>query len=208
MEPETLAGLLSHLGRASEPDAARDGLTGAQISALRYLARANPMSRTASALAAYQATTRGTVSQTVKALVRAGYVTRTPSSTDRRTVRLDLTELGWAKLAQAPDDRLVAALAQLPRDQRAALADAAVSLNGALSAQDPESGFGCCHTCRYLSDGDGAAGGYCCHSGCALGARDLECLCVSYQPRADRSAAPSAAPSASAARTAADGRVS
>jgi DNA-binding MarR family transcriptional regulator len=193
MQPETLAGLLSHIGRASEPEGARDGLTGAQISALRYLARANPMSRTASALATYQATTRGTVSQTVKALVRAGYVARTPSSADRRTVRLDLTEAGWAKLAQAPGDPLVAALARLPQDKRAALADAAVSLNGALSGQDPESGFGTCHTCRYLSDAEDATGGYCCHSGCALGRDDLECLCVSYQPRGDLRAARPAA---------------
>jgi DNA-binding MarR family transcriptional regulator len=192
MQPETLAGLLSHLGRAGEPDGAQGGLTGAQLSALRYLARANPMSRTASALAAYQATTRGTVSQTVKALVNAGYVMRTPSDTDRRTVRLDLTEAGWAKLAQAPGDRLVAALAQLPSDKRAALADAAISLNGALSAQDAESGFGTCQTCRYLSDADGAAGGYCCQSGCALGSGDLDCLCVSYQPRPEMLSAQSA----------------
>jgi DNA-binding MarR family transcriptional regulator len=192
MQPETLAGLLSHLGRAGEPEGARDGLTGAQLSALRYLARANPMSRTASALAAYQATTRGTVSQTVKALVRAGYVTRTPSDTDRRTVRLDLTDAGWAKLTQAPGDRLVAALAQLPDDKRAALADAAMSLNGALSAQDPECGFGTCQTCKYLSDADGGDGGYCCQSGCALGAGDLDCLCVSYQPRPEMPAAQAA----------------
>ena len=198
MQAETLAGLLSHLGRAGEPDRACGGLTGAQLSALRYLARANPMSRTASALAAYQGTTRGTVSQTVKALVRAGYVTRTPSQADKRSVRLDLTDAGWAKLAQAPSDRLVAALAQLPTDKRAALADAAMSLNGALSAQDPETGFGTCQSCRYLSDGDGdgdgADGGYCCQSGCALGAGDLECLCAAYQPRTDaQSARPSAA---------------
>jgi DNA-binding MarR family transcriptional regulator len=192
MQPETLAGLLSHLGRAGEPDGAHAGLTGAQLSALRYLARANPMSRTASALAAFQATTRGTVSQTVKALVRAGYVTRTPSHADRRTVRLDLTDAGWAKLAEAPGDRLVAALAQLPDHKRAALADAAMSLNGALSAQDPESGFGTCQSCRYLSDADGAGGGYCCQSGCALGAGDLDCLCVSYQPRLEAQAAQAA----------------
>jgi DNA-binding MarR family transcriptional regulator len=189
MQPETLAGLLSHLGRAGEAEGGRDGLTGAQRSALRYLARANPMSRTASALAAYQATTRGTVSQTVKALVRAGYVTRTPSDADRRSVRLDLTEAGWAKLAQAPGDRLVAALAQLPQHQRAALAEAAMSLNGALSAQDPEAGFGTCQGCRYLTDGGGPDGGYCCQSGCALGAGEMDCLCVSYQPRAELQAA-------------------
>jgi len=192
MQPETLAGLLSHLGRAAEPDGAPGGLTGAQLSALRYLARANPMSRTASALAAYQATTRGTVSQTLKGLVRAGYVTRTPCSNDRRTLRLDLTEAGWAKLAHAPHDRLVAALARLPHHKRVALADAATSLNGALSAQDSETGFGTCQTCRYLSDADGAAGGYCCHTGCPLGAGDLDCLCAAYQPRPNTQPAPTA----------------
>ncbi|MBK1696645.1 MarR family winged helix-turn-helix transcriptional regulator [Rhodovibrio salinarum] len=189
MQPETLAGLLSHLGRAGEPEGACSGLTSAQLSALRYLARANPMSRTASALAAYQGTTRGTVSQTVKALVQAGYVTRTPSDADRRTVRLDLTQAGWAKLEQAPNDRLVAAVARLPQHQRAVLADAAMSLNGALSAQDSECGFGTCETCKHREDTDDAQADYCCHSGCALGSGDQDCLCASYRPRFDLAAA-------------------
>jgi DNA-binding MarR family transcriptional regulator len=191
MQPETLAGLLSHLGRAGEADGPHGGLTGAQLSALRYLARANPMSRTASALAAYQGTTRGTVSQTVKALVRQGLVERTPQASDRRSVRLDLTEAGWTALTQAPRDRLTRALARMPQAERAALARAAVQLNGELSDGDCETGFGTCPTCRHLASGaDGSCGSdgggyYCCQAGCALGADDLDGLCASYAPRAD-----------------------
>jgi DNA-binding MarR family transcriptional regulator len=192
MQAETLAGLLSHLGRAGEPERPYDGLTPAQLSALRYLARANPMSRTASALAAYQATTRGTVSQTVKALVRAGYLERTPLPSDRRSVRLDLTSAGWAALLGAPDDRLVVALARLPEAQRRSLAQVAIRLNGELAEMDADSGFGTCPSCRYLVDPEGCARSaqdgesfYCCQAGCELTGEQLHALCAAYQPRAD-----------------------
>ena len=94
MSSESLAALLGHLGRADGPEGARGGLTQAQWAALRYMARANALSRTVSALAAYQATTRGTVSQTVKALVAQGYLTRNRSQRDGRSIQFDLTPAG------------------------------------------------------------------------------------------------------------------
>ena len=48
-------------------------LSPAQWMALRYFARANPFSRTPSAFAAFQATTRGTASQAIKALEASGW---------------------------------------------------------------------------------------------------------------------------------------
>src|SRR5215475_13325329 len=62
--------------------------------ALRYFARANPFSRTPSAFAAFQATTRGTASQAIKALEAGGYLVRQRSKADGRSVSLRLTSKG------------------------------------------------------------------------------------------------------------------
>ena len=70
-----IADMILHLGRASQDYEA--GLSPAQWTALRYLARANRFSRTVSAFAEFHATTRGTASQTVKGLVARGFVKKT-----------------------------------------------------------------------------------------------------------------------------------
>jgi DNA-binding MarR family transcriptional regulator len=56
-------------------------LSPAQWMALRYFARANSFSRNPSAFAEFQATTRGTASQAIKALEASGYLV---SATDPR----------------------------------------------------------------------------------------------------------------------------
>lgn len=87
------------------------GLTWAQWTALRYLARANSLSCTPSLFAAFHGTTRGTASQTIKSLIAGGYVVRTRSTADGRSARLDLAptqrhEAGAALI------RLIASLAR------------------------------------------------------------------------------------------------
>jgi hypothetical protein len=68
-------------------------LSPAQWMALRFFARANPFSRTPSAFAEFQATTRGTATQAIKALEAGGYLVRQPFKTDGRSVSLRLTVL-------------------------------------------------------------------------------------------------------------------
>jgi DNA-binding MarR family transcriptional regulator len=66
-------------------------LSHAQWVALRYFARANTFSRTPSAFAEFQATTRGTASQTIKTLEAGGHMVRQRSKEDGRSVSLRLT---------------------------------------------------------------------------------------------------------------------
>lgn len=63
------------------------GLTWAQWTALRYLARANSLSRTPSAFAAFHGTTRGTASQTIKSLIASAATSCGPDPQPTAAVR-------------------------------------------------------------------------------------------------------------------------
>lgn len=124
----------------------RDGaLNPAQIAALDYLSRANRFSRMPSAVAEYLSATRGTVSQTLKALARKGLITEHASPSDRRARRYDLTDVGHAALSSLPP------LPDLPLSE-AELTKAESALHGLLhahlKARNMRS-FGLCHSCRH-----------------------------------------------------------
>ena len=91
---EEISDLLVHIGRSAWAEDADSELTAAQWAALRFLARANRVSRTPSAFASFQATTRGTASQCLKSLVDKGFLARQRSETDGRSVRFEVTDLG------------------------------------------------------------------------------------------------------------------
>jgi DNA-binding MarR family transcriptional regulator len=75
-----VAELVEQLGHCACSEAFQGGLNPAQWSALRYIERANRFSRTVSAFARYHGTTRGTASQTIRALVQKGFLRRRPAS--------------------------------------------------------------------------------------------------------------------------------
>jgi DNA-binding MarR family transcriptional regulator len=107
-------------------------LRPAQWQALRFFAESPAKLRTVSALAQARASTMGTTSITVSALVARGLLAR---STAGRNVGLTVTELGHARLRAAdPANRLTAAIAALPEADRAALARTLTHLLGALDA--------------------------------------------------------------------------
>ncbi|EME68777.1 transcriptional regulator [Paramagnetospirillum caucaseum] len=97
------------------------GLNPAQWSALRYLADAVPEARTVTAFAQYHATTSGTASQTVAALVRKELVERLPELGDRRRNRLELTSAGHRLLQGDPLGGIAAAIAAQPPEVQDAL---------------------------------------------------------------------------------------
>src|SRR5437016_14383870 len=76
MSARETAELLLLAGRLVQAEGYDGELSPAQWMALRYFARANPFSRTPSAFAEFQATTRGTASQAIKALEAGGYLVR------------------------------------------------------------------------------------------------------------------------------------
>jgi DNA-binding MarR family transcriptional regulator len=102
MSARETAELLLQVGRLVQAEGYDGELSPAQWMALRFFARANPFSRTPSAFAEFQATTRGTATQAIKALEASGYLVRQPFKTDGRSVSLRLTSKGKKALARDP----------------------------------------------------------------------------------------------------------
>lgn len=184
--PRALAAALKHLARLSEPEAGGGGLTANQWTALRFFAEANRFSRTVSGFAAYNATTRGTASQTVKALEAKGYLCRTRFDRDARSARIDLTATGWTQLSADPALVLSEALAQLPATLRSQLDRTIDRLTLWVAAARQQHAFGTCEACRYLQVRANATvrtgGHYCRKLAAYLDRDDMRGLCALYAP--------------------------
>lgn len=154
--------LIERLARLVTNEGHAHGLKPAQWEALRYLARANRFSRTPGGLTAYLGLTKGTVSQTLMSLERAGLVDKTANPGDARSVRLDLTEKGRELLALDGMATIRQAFDALPPVLRATLGDGVSAL--VRSVLDTRSGraFGICRACRHFAaDAHGRGRHYC-----------------------------------------------
>ena len=94
---------LARLMRSAEHEI---GLNPAQWEALRFLARCNENSNSPIALTRYLGATKGTISQTVIALVNKGLVNKTNREGERRSVALTLTDEGHEYLKEDPWKRV------------------------------------------------------------------------------------------------------
>lgn len=180
---DVLADLLLHLGRAASAGEAGTRLTSAQWVALRYFSRANSRSCTPSAFASFHSTTRGTASQTVKSLEKAGLIARFRSEDDGRSVRFRVTETGERVLAEDPLKRLVAAIDGVDPATRATLSECLPHLIERVAGSTCQTVFGTCQDCCNLSGPDGT-GPRCKCMDLALAPDDMERLCVNFVPRA------------------------
>ena len=153
MSSRLIADLVLRLGYIASGDGLMERLTPAQWSALRYFARANRFSRTPSAFAEFHGTTRGTASQTIKSLIAQGYLKQTRSETDRRSIRLDLTDNARVILNH-PFEALVRAADALPPGVRGHFANALQRMLGQVAREKGEPPFGTCVSCKHL-EGDG-----------------------------------------------------
>lgn len=184
MNERAVAELVAQLSRIAYGDGFTEGLTPAQWTALRYFARANRFSRTVSAFAEFHATTRGTASQTVKCLVKNGYLTRRRSEKDRRSVSFELTEISRALLARDSFERLVAAAAELSNTSRQATCRGLDRMLRVLAGEQGRKVFGVCLNCEYLRSG------VCCQSNLPeyhcdfvkepLAEAEIDQLCVNF----------------------------
>lgn len=150
MPARKTAELLLQAGRLLQAEGYDGELSPAQWMALRYIARANPISRTPSALAEFQATTRGTASETVKTLEAGGYLVRQQSKTDGRSVSLQLTRKGKRVLARDPFQVLVRAIEMLDTKARAAMYRALHQVLATVAASGAHRYFGICQDCVHL----------------------------------------------------------
>lgn len=152
-----LHALLERVTRLGAADAWRDQLNPTQLATLEYLSRANRFSRAPSHVADYLGATRGTVSQTIKALERKGFVTETRSSTDKRRTSYSVTPTGSAAMSGAQE--ITQVLRALPTPLRNGLeAGLRGVLEGLLQQREGRS-FGICRTCQHHQTGPKSA--YC-----------------------------------------------
>jgi len=179
-------GRLVRAGRRSGP------LNDVQWEALRFLGRANRLSRTPTGIAAWLGVTRGLASHTVDALARQGLILRLPDPRDGRSVALELTQAGHRMAATDP---LAAAVSAIDRWPRQAAAEAGVLLAAALAALDRASATpacGSCRGCRHFRPNDARreAGGphRCARADAPVNDAEMQQLCVLFGAK-DASAA-------------------
>ena len=148
---EHIAALIERIGRLLSTDAHAAGLLPVQWEVLRYLRRANRFSRTPAALTAYLGLTKGTVSQTLRALEGRGLVRKRVAPGDRRSRCLSLSQAARQLLLQDPLAETVAATRRLAAPQRETLAGALEALLSARLEARERQPFGQCRDCRYFA---------------------------------------------------------
>jgi len=182
MSARETAELLLLVGRLVQADGYEGELSPAQWMALRFFARANSFSRTPSAFAEFQATTRGTASQAIKALEAGGYLVRQRSEADGRSVTLRLTRKGHKVVERDPFEALVRAVGSLDAQVQTAVHDALYRVLATLAASGAHQHFGVCRDCAHLS-GEMNALPECLLFGAPIEPDDAALLCVHFEPK-------------------------
>lgn len=151
------------------------GLLPVQLAILGYLRDANRYSNMPQCLTEYLGLTKGTVSQSLKLIEERGWVLRQSDETDRRLVRLALTEAGREVLEQAPGDSWRSAVEQLPAGEQEQLRASLTRLLAFWQQARGGKTFGVCRTCRHFRPGESVH--QCGLTGEALSDADSEQIC-------------------------------
>src|SRR5215469_2509307 len=193
MSARETAELLLLVGRLVQAEGYDGELSPAQWMALRYFARANTFSRTPSAFADFQATTRGTASQAIKALETGGHLVRQQSQADGRSVTLCLTDKGHEVIARDPFEALVRAVGSLKPEEQIAMRHALRRVLTALAGSGAHQHFGVCRECAHLSGEINSISKSASRSmpecllfGAPIEPDDAVLLCVHFQPKSER----------------------
>jgi DNA-binding MarR family transcriptional regulator len=193
MSARETAELLLLVGRLVQADGYHGELSPAQWMAVRFFARANSFSRTPSAFAEFQATTRGTASQAIKSLEAGGYLVRHRSRADGRSVTLRLTDKGHEVVARDPFEVLVRAVGSLGEQEQTAMREALHQVLTTITASGAHQHFGVCQDCAHLggemyydstSASRSALG--CLLFGVPIEPDDAGLLCVHFQPKSEQ----------------------
>ena len=176
---------LARLVHGGEQPQEAQSLTPAQWMALRYFARANRLSRTPSAFSEFHATTRGTASQVVKSLIKAGLLARKANQADGRSALIEVTEAGAAQLRHDPLSALAAAIETLPEPARAGFTRSLSQIGVALARQRRGPVFGMCSDCSHCDTSQPEEPWCHCMQG-PLKQDDMAALCVDFLPMSAR----------------------
>jgi len=184
MSARETAELLLLVGRLVQAEGYDGELSPAQWMAMRFFARANSFSRTPSAFAEFQATTRGTASQAIKALEAGGYLVRQRSEADGRSVSLRLTNKGKKALARDPFEVLVRAVDSLDAKEQTAMHHALHQVLTTVAASGAHRRFGVCQNCEMPCNRTNIASSLaleCLLLGVPIQSEDAGLLCVHFQ---------------------------
>jgi DNA-binding MarR family transcriptional regulator len=176
-----IAELLDRLGRATHALQFAHGLNPAQWEALRFLGRANRYSRSPSTLAEYLGTTKGTASQTLRALEAKGYISRARDCADGRGVSLELTQEGRELLSVDPIHDIESAIAALSGPCASMLAQGLTQVLGRVRSKCRQGMFGFCERCCHLVGADGGKAAQCGLTGEPLTQDESRQLCVNFK---------------------------
>lgn len=179
---DQVAALVGRLSRAVHCMQFAQGLNPAQWDALRFLSRANRYSRGPSALADYLGTTKGTASQTIKALEAKGLIRRSRRDGDRRGVQLELTEDGVQVLDGDPLRR-IESIAVASCGDTGETAEVLRRLLDGLTRATGAAVFGTCADCCHLCGAKTGEEGYRCGlTEESLGESELLEICYEFRP--------------------------
>ena len=154
-----------------------------QLSALMYLARCNRYSNTPLAVTEYLGLTKGTVSQSLKALEAKGLILKSQDARDKRSVHLELSESARMLLkAVIPPDFLVAAAKRMGKRAQDLECLLSALLRNIQQGEDVPS-FGLCQTCSFHRQVDG--GPYCGLTQEPLARSEIELICREHRPPGD-----------------------
>ncbi len=169
-------------------DAQLSQVPAVQLSALRYLSLCNAYSDTVMGVTEYLGLTKGTVSQSLKALEERGWLVKEADAADKRQVHLRPTAAGLQVLSQlAAVDALQQAALALGPGFADALSSQLGQLLGQLQQQEKRS-FGVCRSCRFHQQQHGAP--FCGLTQQPLPLSAIELICREHQtPPAEQSAA-------------------
>ncbi len=138
---------LARIMRAAEHST---GLDPVQWQALRYLARCNRFSNSPKALGKYLVTTKGTVSQTVKILVKKELLEKHPRPHHGRSITLVLTEKGKTLLQNDPWKKISYRAQQFDHMTREALFEGLFDILHAEITDGAIHPFGVCNSCNFF----------------------------------------------------------
>jgi DNA-binding MarR family transcriptional regulator len=120
--------LLERIARDVYVERGAQAINPTQWAAMRYFKRAGEESRTPLHLAKFLGVTPAPASRTIASLERRGYATRRPNPNDRRSVLIDLTDLGLRVLGEDPIDRLAVVIDCLQTAERSVLEASLVNI--------------------------------------------------------------------------------
>ena len=151
-----------------------------QVSALIYLSRCNRYSDTPLAVTEYLGLTKGTVSQSLKALEARGLIEKVADARDRRSVHLRLSAAAQTLVAAInPPEFLLTAVEQM--GERAQVLEAAFAdLLLQIQRSQDVPGFGLCRICRFHQQRDGRP--FCGLTQEPLAPTEAELICREHRP--------------------------